>query len=148
MNYFTSIKSNANILFYTGHIDVIKLHQNAFLIPGVMGFTERTSISFRENVIWNGHIVKIYETHRVEVWCPQWSEAMEDKFSGWLSASLSEAYRAMFTHELGHALGWMGHNPSNNHVMKEKLTTALSGNRDTLSSQDINHILQIYQIYQ
>lgn len=47
-------------------------------------------------------------------------------------------YRIMFTHELGHALGYLGHSTSKNDLMYS------SGKKDVLTTRDKRHLSQNY----
>lgn len=51
----------------------------------------------------------------------------------------AKSYRAAFTHELGHGLGWLGHSTSSSNVMYS------SGyDNDILTPSDKNHLTQNY----
>ncbi|MFD1736295.1 matrixin family metalloprotease [Bacillus salitolerans] len=47
-------------------------------------------------------------------------------------------YNLMFTHELGHGLGWLGHSSNSGDLMNA------DASNDTLSTRDINHLQQNY----
>lgn len=50
----------------------------------------------------------------------------------------AKQYRTMFTHELGHALGYLGHSTSRSDLMHS------SGSTDTLTTRDKRHLGQNY----
>lgn len=51
-------------------------------------------------------------------------------------------YKFTFTHELGHAFGWLGHSGTKSHVMYE--TYSVLSSPVTLTSADKNHLFQNY----
>lgn len=62
-----------------------------------------------------------------------------DKGTG---SNYTNQYKKTCTHELGHALGWLGHSSNSSDIMY-----GLSTSVTALTNRDINHLLQIYNIW-
>jgi len=56
---------------------------------------------------------------------------------------------ATFTtmHELGHALGYMGHSPNNNDIMRRRAPLFTGNPNETLQPAEIEHLRQIYHTF-
>jgi len=77
---------------------------------------------------YQGKTISLYELNRVQVLCPT------HLFTS------PNGYKNMFTHELGHSLGWIGHSSDSDDVM---YGTAGSS-RNTLTTRDKDHLKQMY----
>lgn len=56
----------------------------------------------------------------------------------WYYMASAKTYRIMFTHELGHGLGWLGHSTNTDDLMYANSKT------DSLTTRDKNHLKQNY----
>lgn len=54
--------------------------------------------------------------------------------------NFDDSYKKTTTHELGHALGWIGHSSNSNDIMY-----SASSSVTTLTSRDKNHLNQVYK---
>lgn len=86
-------------------------------------------LTYKETTSFQGRDIDVYTIGRAMILCP--------KYSIFTSAN---DYRNMFTHELGHGLGWLGHSTNTSDVMQK----SPSGARISLTTRDINHVKQMY----
>lgn len=48
-------------------------------------------------------------------------------------------------HELGHALGYMGHSPNSNDVMRGNIPVTMRNPNETLNPAEREHLRQVYR---
>lgn len=121
--------SDANMKFYGGTWDEliamgIELKSGQGDTLGFMVDYEYTS-TIRVEILSNGQKVSVVEFEEA-------TYAIIDK--GFLSN-----YNSVTTHELGHALGWLGHSYDNNDMMY-----AIRSGVTELTARDREHLLQVY----
>lgn len=97
-------------------------------IVNYWALTNHIEYQWVDTYTYEGNNVKKYRFYKTKVYCPLQPFATDN------------SYKNMFTHELGHSVGWNGHSYNSLDVMY----TTPSSSRITLTSQDKNHLIQIY----
>ncbi|MEQ6391252.1 hypothetical protein RZN22_18410 [Bacillaceae bacterium S4-13-58] len=126
-NWGADNKSSSGIWVFGGTRETLEV-----LEPGLVGFSALAVVYHEANGTHTYQGVTKYnrKVTKAEIYVPK-----QPLYYFWGAKS----YRAAFTHELGHGLGWLGHSTSSNDVMHN------SGyNNDVLTSNDKNHLTQNY----
>lgn len=92
------------------------------------GLTLNKSFEQVEDRQFNGRTIYVWKLHRVQVLVPT------------IFLGTSKSYQNMFTHEMGHALGYANHSPNNDDCMY----SSPSSSRYKLSTRDQQHLSQMY----
>jgi len=133
----TSARSNA-IIFYGGEYTTLK-NRAGFTDADLTGTNQLPVAGVA--LVYRGSDGNSYQTNAGLTinggYITRVSGAILDNGSN----SASSSYLHTCIHELGHALGWLDHSANPSDIMYELNTTTT-----TLTSRDINHLKQIYNI--
>lgn len=122
----TSSSSNANIKIMGGNYMVLSL-QNPNIQSWMAGYAEYVNRAYEGDWTYMGGPKTGYTLSNANCYII---------FSAGKSA---DHYKSVATHELGHAMGWMGHSSNSNHLMYSETNGVTS-----LTTTDKRHIGQIY----
>lgn len=127
---YTSSASSANITFYSGTRAQMK----------ALGFGYDSCTN--GVTTWDSYTLKAQDSsYKIyKITAASASMCSDYSYDSALSSSNeTKLYKNVATHELGHALGWMGHSASTSAVMYE-YTSLIT----TLTSTDKNHLIYVY----
>ena len=132
----TTSPSNSEIDYYVGTASQLNMYGFAYnsTVDGqtTFGTYDRELVAGTQTGYYND--IEIYRISGARC-------SFKTDISGFDPSLLSTVYTSVSIHELGHALGWFDHTPTQGYLMWAQTSTIT-----TLTAAEKNHILEVYSI--
>ncbi len=130
----TNSQNTAGILYYFGNAEEIEAHDYFSLVADTSGNTAIVTKTPKEQFTWSGNVKVGCQIHPIV-------------YSAVVNCGLNQnETKKTATHELGHALGYFGHDTYNPTGGTMSVMTKGRSSDYTLNSRDICHLKQIYDL--